>query len=137
MTRGPLTILAVALAAACGTPMATANFRGVHNPVLLGPRERLGDAKAPPAASAKVRDFSVEAFEAFTQTSSYAPGGSSTTLSASTAARLPAAALRATGGDPALDIRITDLNPKSKGNIAGYRVAVEIEADVVRPGGKP
>lgn len=130
-------LAALALLTGCATVSSTANFLGTSNPVLLGPTDRVRSGAGPRLAATRLRGFETEAFHSFVQQANYGGVGLSSTTSYTTDLKLDAAAQGVLGLDRSLDIRVTDLNPKSRGNLMSLRVSVLVEGEVVRVGGAP
>jgi len=124
-------MLLVAALAACGCdPGAAVTFRGLRNPVLLGPRDRLGGGARSPAA--KVASFTTVGVR---MSAEMGDGQRASLASPRSGPRRDA--LDATRGDPALDIRIRELVANT--TVVGLGLAtdaewIDVEGDVVRAG---
>jgi hypothetical protein len=135
--RDPLRLacaLALAALLGCAAEGATANFHGVRNPVLLGPKDRVNVEQASPAT--KVSDFKSTAYK---MTTSHDSGGYTYTNTRWTGdGKLAAAARRALAGDDTLDLRLKEVEGTAwvMALGAGEKTQVHVEGEVVSAGVK-
>jgi hypothetical protein len=131
-------LLVMALAGCIGHfKPATGTLQGIHNPVLVGPIDRLGGGK--PLATKQVGEYEGQAEALLAQSSSTSGGWTTTTTTDMTDNTGPVvAAVQALAGKgETADIRLSTIRARSYGYLVFIKSRVYLEGSVVLVGDKP
>lgn len=125
-------------AAGCHFKGGVASFPGVENPVLLSNKDRIGGDQ--PLETTKLKEFETEAVWAFTQSLNTGNNDSKEWTKEEWTKKdtLPREANEAIGGDPTVDIRLTDVMPAAYVVFLGLKskAYVSVEGDIVKVSGQ-
>ena len=131
-------LLAMALAGCIGhIKPATATLQGIHNPVLIGPVDRIGGGK--PFTTKQVGDYEGQS-EALLAHSSSTSGGYTTTRTTDitdNTGPIVAAVQALEGKGESADIRLSTIRARSYGYLVVAKSRVYLEGSVVLVGDKP